>query len=63
MTHAGIRLQAWIVFNGLVPVIERRLAAREWPRPVEQVLERHPAFGGRHLVSMNEVQAKCSAIH
>jgi len=59
MTHAGIRLQAWIVFNGLVPAIERHLRAREWPRPVQQVWSRHPAFGGRHLVSMNEVRAAC----
>ncbi len=59
MTHAGIRLQAWIVFNGLVPVIERSLAARELPRPVRQVLSRHPAFDGRHIVSMDQVRATC----
>jgi hypothetical protein len=59
MTHAGIRLQAWIVFNGLVPAIERRLGARDWPRPARQVLSRHPAFGGRRLVTMNEVRAAC----
>ncbi len=45
MTHAGIRLQAWIVFNGLVPIIERRLAAHEWPRPATL-----------HLVATSRVQ-------
>jgi hypothetical protein len=64
MTHAGIRLQAWIVFNGLVPAIERHLTARDWPRPARQVLARHPAFDGRRLLSMNEVRAACKeSIH
>lgn len=61
MTGAGIRLQAWIVFNGLVPIIERRLATREWPRPVEHPLSTHPAFAERRLTPMSEVRAACAA--
>jgi hypothetical protein len=59
MTTAGIRLQAWIVFNRLVPIIERRMASREWPRPARHVLATHPAFGGRRLVSRSVILAAC----
>jgi hypothetical protein len=59
MTHAGVRLQAWIVFNGLVPILERRLASNEWPRAATHSLSMHPAFSGRRLVSMTEVRAAC----
>ena len=59
MTHAGIRLQAWIVFNGLVPTIERRLAAHQWPRPATLHLVRHPAFNGRRLLPIAQVRAAC----
>ena len=61
MTHAGIRLQAWIVFNGLVPTLERRLASHEWPRPARHTLSKHPAFAGRRLVPMTEIRASCNA--
>jgi hypothetical protein len=61
MTRGGIRLQAWIVFNGLVPIIERQLASHEWPRPARRLLSRHPALSGpRRLVPMNEVRAACT---
>ena len=59
MTRAGIRMQAWIVFNGLVPVVERRLAAVEWPRPARAAWTRHPAFRERRLVPMAEVRTAC----
>jgi hypothetical protein len=60
MMRAGIHLQAWIVFNHLVPVIERRLVSHEWPRPVRHALSRHPAFPGRRrLVPMAEVRRAC----
>ncbi len=61
MTRAGIHLQAWIAFNGIVPIIERQLASHAWPRPVRHALSRHPAFGERRLVSMTEVRATCNA--
>ena len=61
MTRAGIHLHAWIAFNGIVPIIERNLAAHEWPRPARRLLREHPGFDGRRLVPMSEVRAACHA--
>jgi hypothetical protein len=63
MTHAGIRLQAWIVFNGLVPVVGRRVESHEWPRPARNNLATHPAFSGRRTVTRAEMLAACSSVH
>jgi len=59
MTHAGIRLQAWIVFNGLIPALERELASDRLPRPSASRLATHPAFADRRLVPMSAVKALC----
>jgi hypothetical protein len=61
MTRAGVRMQAWIMFNGLVPIIERRLASGEWPRPARHRLPSHPAFGERQLVLLKAIRAGCGA--
>jgi len=62
MMGAGIPLQAWIVFNNLVPIIERHLASGEWPRAPHEPLSAHPAFRGtRRLVSMRSIRAACRA--
>ena len=61
MTHAGIRLQAWIAFNGLVPIVERRVASHEWPRPATRQVSTHPAFGGRRMMSRSEMLAACGS--
>jgi hypothetical protein len=61
MVRGGIHLQAWIVFNHLVPIIERRLASGEWPRPPRQELAAHPAFGPRRLVPVQTIRAQCAA--
>jgi hypothetical protein len=58
-TRAGTRLQAWLAFNRLVPLIERRLAAHQWPRPARQRLARHPAFSLRRLVPIAQLHAAC----
>jgi hypothetical protein len=58
-TRAGTRLQAWLVFNSLVPIIERHLTAHEWPRPATLHLASHPAFNGRRLVPMAQLRAAC----
>jgi hypothetical protein len=64
MTRAGIRLHAWIVFNGLVPIIERRLVSHEWPRAARRLLSVHPAFPGhRRLVPMTEIRGACTEGH
>ena len=60
MTHAGIRLQAWIAFNGLIPAVEREIAAGRLPRPASGRWEEHPAFAGqRRLVPTSEARAAC----
>ena len=62
LTRAGIHLQAWIVFNGIMPMIERRLALHEWPRPARRSLSAHPAFSGqRRLVTIATVRNACGA--
>jgi hypothetical protein len=55
-TRSGLRLQAWRVFNSLVPMVERRLAAHQWPRPATLRLVRHPAFNGRRLLPIAQVR-------
>ena len=30
---AGLRLQAWVTFNQLLPTVEKHLADGSWPRP------------------------------
>ena len=39
------RMQGWVVFEQLVPLIEQRLASGAWPRTVTDMPDRHPAFG------------------
>jgi hypothetical protein len=43
--HEGTRLQAWIVFQALLPLMRDRLASGAWPRPDRVPLATHPAFG------------------
>jgi hypothetical protein len=61
MTRAGMHVQAWIVFNGLVPAIERELAAGRLPHALRGAAKSHPAFSGRQLVPMSEVRAACDS--
>ena len=60
MTWAGIRLQAWIVFNGLVPAIERAIAAGTLPRSGDGVPDTHPAFGPRRHLDVAAARAACT---
>jgi hypothetical protein len=43
-TYPGERMQAWVTFLLLVPLIEQRLASDAWPKPVPQMPASHPAF-------------------
>jgi hypothetical protein len=62
MTHAGIRLQAWMAFNGLIPAVEREIAAGRLPRPASGRWAEHPAFAGhRRLVPTSDLRAACGA--
>jgi hypothetical protein len=61
MTMAGIRVQAWIVFQGLVPLLEQRIASGEWPRADRVTLQSHPAFAAtRQLVPIGELNSGCA---
>ena len=31
--YAGLRLQAWVTFNQLLPTVEKHFADGSWPRP------------------------------
>ena len=46
---AGERLRAWIFFQGLVPVVERHLAAGDWPRTPPRATRPPPTFTPRTL--------------
>jgi hypothetical protein len=64
MTHAGIRLQAWLTFNALVPIVEREIRSHDWPRPSRFHLAGHPAFAaGRTLMPRSEMIAACGSVH
>jgi hypothetical protein len=43
-TYHGERMQGWVVFQALVPLIEQRLASHVWPRTVTDMPDVHPAF-------------------
>jgi hypothetical protein len=43
-TYPGERMQGWVTFLLLVPLIEQRLATGAWPKPVPPMPARHPAF-------------------
>ncbi len=43
-TPAGVKLRAWIALLQLVPLIEQRLANGQWPKPVPDMPDMHPAF-------------------
>lgn len=43
-TYPGERMQAWVTFLYLVPLIEQRLASGAWPKPVPKMAATHPAF-------------------
>jgi hypothetical protein len=48
-TFAGMRLQAWIVFNLLVPTVEKHLADRSWPRPRDPSAPAMPTITPRKI--------------
>jgi hypothetical protein len=61
MGEPGLRLQAWIVFQQLIPWIEHELASNRLPRPMQVTRTQHPAFTGapRELVSIRAIKDKC----
>lgn len=56
----GARIQAWIIFNGLLPIIESELAAGTLPKPSVGRLKVHPAFQEKpRLVTRAELLTQC----
>jgi len=47
--YAGLRLQAWITFNLLVPVVDKHLADRSWPRPADPAAPALPTITPRKV--------------
>ena len=43
-TQPGINMRAWIVFQRILPIIEKQLASGAWPKPVPVMGSTHPAF-------------------
>jgi hypothetical protein len=62
MTRAGIYMHSWVVFNGLVAVLERRIASRELPRRPREPLPSHPAFASRRKVALKDIRAACPPV-
>src|SRR5262249_7912798 len=40
----GMRMQAWVMLQQIVPLTERRLASGVWPKPAAAMGKHHPAF-------------------
>jgi hypothetical protein len=59
MTPEGLRLQAWICFQALVPVIESRLSSHRWPRPARDASSTERAIGDPPVVTRAEILASC----
>jgi hypothetical protein len=61
LTNAGIRLQAWIMLQGLVPIVERQIASGAWPLGDRVPLSVHPAFSGaRRLMPIAALASSCT---
>lgn len=59
-TAAGTKLRAWLVFQQLVPEIERRLADRRLPVADPGGRDSHPAFDAEtRLVRLDDVRRQC----
>ena len=43
-TNAGTKLRAWIVFNQLVPILDKKLSSGELPKEARQTLDVHPVL-------------------
>jgi len=61
LSYTGLRLQAWIYLQQLMPIIEQRLSEHRWPRPAALAPATHPAFSesGRRLVTMSDLASHC----
>jgi hypothetical protein len=62
-TPAGVKLQAWIVFQNLVPILERAFAEKRLPAADPGGRTVHPAFdsSSRRLVPLDEIRRSCAS--
>lgn len=61
VTNGGVHLQAWVMFNGLVPVVERAIAANSLPRAEARSIDAHPAFGPRRTLDLRAARTSCGS--
>jgi hypothetical protein len=61
----GLRLQAWIYLQHLIPLIESRVAAGRLPQPMHHPRTTHPAFDqpAPRFITLDQLRAGCSASH
>jgi hypothetical protein len=61
LRYPAIRLHAWIVFQQLAAIIDRRIAEGRLPRPPMLHLATHPAFAQRspRFITRSEVRGAC----
>lgn len=59
----GLRLQAWIYLQHLIPLIESRVAAGRLPQPMHHPRTTHPAFDqpAPRFITSDQLRAGCSA--
>jgi hypothetical protein len=48
-SYAGTRMRGWITFNQLIPLIEKHLADKSWPRPMPSPEPPLPTFTPRGI--------------
>jgi hypothetical protein len=61
-TTAGIRLQAWIMFQHLATIAQERIRSGRWPQPDRQSGRgMQPPHTERVLISSDEIRATCAA--
>jgi hypothetical protein len=61
----GLRLQAWIYLQQLIPLIDSRVAAGRLPQSMHHPRATHPAFEqpAPRFVTLDELRAACTATH
>ena len=62
MSQDGLRLQAWMYLQQLIPIIETRIKTRRWPRTPKMgsaAGRGNPAAYTPHLVTRKEIVAQC----
>ena len=61
MNAAGLRLQAWMYLQALVPIVEQRIESGRWPRTAAPAPAGAPAFSpaDRRKVALDDVRGHC----